>query len=114
MIEILIYIILELIFFIIFSSEKKEIDLNTRNLKHDMKNHLICIYECLEQENLNYAKKYVGNLLNNSDYFKASHSIKSGNIVIDALLNHKNTVMIQLQIKHVSIQSLNKVRYVVG
>ncbi len=79
--------------------ERREADLNIKNIKHDMKNHLICIWECLEQENWYYAKKYVDNLMNNSDFFKSSYGINSGNIVIDALLNHKNTMMKQLQIK---------------
>lgn len=79
--------------------ERKEADLNIKSIRHDMKNHLICILECLEQENWHYAKKYVDDLLNNPNYFKNNYGINSGNIVIDAILNHKNTVMTELHIK---------------
>lgn len=82
--------------------ERKEADLNIKSIRHDMKNHLICILECLEQENWDYAKKYVDDLLNNPNYFKNNDGINSGNIVIDALLNHKNTVMTELRIKMIT------------
>ncbi|MFU0824763.1 sensor histidine kinase [Clostridium sp.] len=79
--------------------EREESNLNIRNIKHDIENHLICIRECVEREDLESAKRYIDDLLKGEDYFKTDTSIDSGNIVIDALLNYKNSIMKQSGIK---------------
>lgn len=73
--------------------EREESNLNIRNIKHDMENHLVCIREYMEREDWHYAKKYIEDLLNCKDNFKMNSHIESGNIVIDALLNYKNHIM---------------------
>lgn len=73
--------------------EREESNLNIRNIKHDMENHLVCIREYMERGDWQYAKKYIEDLLNCKDNFKMNSHIESGNIVIDALLNYKNHVM---------------------
>lgn len=73
--------------------EREESNLNIRNIKHDMENHLVCIREYMEREDWQLAKKYIEDLLNCKDNFKMNSHIESGNIVIDALLNYKNHVM---------------------
>lgn len=79
--------------------EREESTLNIRNIKHDMENHLICIREYIEREDWGYAKKYIEDLLNGEIYFKTNSCIDSGNIVVDALLNYKNSIMQKLDIK---------------
>lgn len=79
--------------------EREEATINIRNIKHDMENHLICIREYMEREDWVYAKKYIEDLLNGENYFKINSCIDSGNIVIDALLNYKNSIMQKLNIK---------------
>lgn len=78
--------------------EREESKLNIRNMKHDIENHLICIREYLERCDLEYAKKYVDDLLHGGTYFNENTSINSGNIVVDALLNYKFRIMQQHQI----------------
>lgn len=73
--------------------EREESDLNIRNIKHDIKNHLLCIREYMEKEHLDYAKKYIDGLIFDDHYFKNNSSIDSGNIVVDALLNYKLGIM---------------------
>lgn len=79
--------------------EREESNLNIRNIKHDMQNHLVCIWEYMEKEDWQYAKKYIEDLLNCKDNFKMNSHIESGNIVIDALLNYKNHVMKKMGIE---------------
>lgn len=79
--------------------EREESTINIRNIKHDIENHLICIREYIEREDCNYAKKYIDDLVSSEIYFKTSSCINSGNIVVDALLNYKNSIMQQLNIK---------------
>ena len=47
---------------------------------------------------MQYAKKYVDDLLHGGTYFNENTSINSGNIVVDALLNYKFRIMQQHQI----------------
>ena len=78
--------------------EWEKSSLNIRNIKHDIKNHLICIREYIERDNMQLAKKYIEDLLNEDTYLKSNSYIDSGNIVVDALLNYKNNIMHQLGI----------------
>lgn len=82
--------------------EREESNLNIRNLKHDIENHLICIREYLEREDFDYAIRYIDDLLKGENYFKSNSCIDSGNIVVDTLLNYKKTIMEHLQIRMLS------------
>lgn len=82
--------------------EREESTINIRNIKHDIENHLICIRECIERKDCNYAKKYIDDLVKGEIYFKTGSCIDSGNIVVDALLNYKNSIMQQLNIKMIT------------
>lgn len=79
-------------------TEWEESSLNIRNIKHDIKNHLICIREYIERNNMQLAKKYIEDLLNEDTYFNSNSYIDSGNIVVDALLNYKNNIIHNLGI----------------
>ena len=60
---------------------------------------IIHIMEYLERRDLELAQKYVGGLLKGDNYLTNKLYIDSGNIVIDALLNYKSSVMEQSKIK---------------
>lgn len=47
---------------------------------------------------MSFAKKYVEDLLSENNYFQSNSCINSGNIVVDTLLNYKNSVMQELGI----------------
>lgn len=79
--------------------EQEESNLNIRNIKHDIKNHLICIKECMDRNDLDYAKKYIHELLNGENYLKINSIMNSGNIVVDALINYKYMEMQRLKIE---------------
>lgn len=67
--------------------EGREAELKIRRLRHDMKNHLICIKEYAKKEDYNELIQYISNISNDShnSYCKAN----SGNLVIDSILNYK-------------------------
>lgn len=79
--------------------EREESNLNIRNIKHDIENHLLCIREYIDRDEMEFARKYIEDLLNDENYFSANSSIDSGNIVVDTLLNYKNNIMRELGIK---------------
>lgn len=79
-------------------AEREESNLNIRNIKHDIENHLICIREYIDRNDMSFAKKYVEDLLSENNYFQSNSCINSGNIVVDTLLNYKNSVMQELGI----------------
>jgi len=86
--------------------EQQEIFLNRRNMNHDIKNHLLCIYGTLEKENIAYARKYINDLLSEKLYFESFRCLESGNLVIDGLLNYKRNIMDRFSIrlsKHIEI-----------
>ena len=79
-------------------AEREESDLNIRKIKHDIENHLICIREYIERNDMIFAKRYIEDLLSENNYFKSNSCINSGNIVVDSLLNYKNSFMHDLGI----------------
>lgn len=79
--------------------EREESSLNIRNIKHDIENHLICIGEYMDRNDLAYARKYIDELLVEKNYFQTASVINSGNVVVDALLNYKYIEMQELGIK---------------
>lgn len=79
--------------------EREESNHNIRNIKHDIENHLICIKEYMDRDELDYARKYINDLLMGKSYFQINSPINSGNIVVDALLNYKFMKMQQIGIE---------------
>lgn len=82
--------------------EREESNLNIRNMKHDMENHLICVKEYINRKELGLAQSYIDKLLTGDNYFRESLCIESGHIVIDALLNYKIHIMQKYGIKMIS------------
>lgn len=79
--------------------EREESTINIRNIKHDFENHLICIKEYVERKNWECANKYIDELLKGEKYLGNGAVIKTGNIVVDAILNYKKSIMQQLGIE---------------
>lgn len=80
--------------------KKEELNQNIRTIRHDIKNHLLCIQECLEREDLASAEDYIEDLLQGSHFLnEKSCLINTGNLAIDALLNYKGLVMGQMGIR---------------
>jgi len=71
--------------------EKSVKELHT--LKHDSKNHLLCVKKYMESQEYDQAENYINNLLNIEGFGNNLNQIKSGNMVLDALLNYKNRIM---------------------
>lgn len=67
---------------IIAESERR-----TRELRHDMKNHLIAISKLAEDEGLNQIPEYIDSLINST--IVAGQFSNTGNIILDGIINMK-------------------------
>ena len=63
---------------------------------------MICVREYLERREFDYAIIYINDILNSKKSLISNYDINSGNVVVDALLNYKKSVMEQLNIVMVS------------
>ncbi|MSS62723.1 ATP-binding protein [Velocimicrobium porci] len=86
------------------SLEREETMLRFRAIRHDMKNHFIYMHELLEQKKYNRLQNYIERIMQMDEYFKYE-ICKSGNILIDSLINYKyeiaqkNEIPFELQIE---------------
>lgn len=62
-------------------------DQTARMLKHDMKNHLICVQELLGNQQVNEAKDYIASMIGKSGF--NDHPIRTGNSIFDVIMNEK-------------------------
>ena len=69
-----------------------------RRLRHDMKNHLISLMGMIESGNANDARDYIENLLNDGKLIKTGDISRTGNIVVDSLINYKYAMAKELGI----------------
>lgn len=78
---------------------KKQLENNIelRRYKHDQKNLLIVLQSYLENNEIESAKKYIGDL---SDYIKKTEGCNTGNYILDALLDDKRN---RVEKKNISI-----------
>lgn len=70
--------------------EKQKIIDEVRRTKHDMKNNMIYLQNLMKtdpEEAEKYLEKFIGNTIERTDEFS-----KSGNFAVDSLLNYKNMV----------------------
>lgn len=79
-----------------YESLKEKIE-QTRKLKHDMRNHLMCVEMLIE----NNQKEKAMSILNDIEYImqESDLEISSGNSIIDAILNEKNKLARKYGIK---------------
>lgn len=88
--------------------EKESVMMNARNIKHDMKQHFIVLIELLDKNENDMAIVYLKKLID-MNILNSDGICKTGNIVIDSLINAKYTVASNLKIKfdidiHIPIQ----------
>lgn len=86
------YMEMQLKHFEAYKNSQKE----TRRIKHDMKNHIICISELLDKNKIEEVKKYVNELKENIT--SIDNNFKTGNIVLDSIINEKYSYMKQQNI----------------
>lgn len=69
-----------------------------RRLRHDMKNHLTSLMGMIDSGDANEARDYIENLLNDGKLIKNGDISRSGNIVVDSLINYKYSMAKELGI----------------
>ena len=69
----------------------KNSQIETRRIKHDMKNHIICINGLLDKNKIDELKEYVNGLKENVEGIDSS--FKTGNIIVDSIINEKYAVI---------------------
>ena len=69
----------------------KNSQIETRRIKHDMKNHIICINELLGKNRLQELKEYIDDL--KEDIEGIDSSIRTGNVILDSIINEKYTII---------------------
>ena len=78
--------------------EREAFNNELRRVRHDMKNHLTSILGMVEFDEKQKAKDYIMNLLADGIEYIPEHVSRSGNIVIDSLINHKCAIAKKLGI----------------
>jgi len=69
--------------------EKEKVYKEIRKINHDFKNHIVCIENLLKEGKHNLAIEYIRDLKNEA--FETYTWIKTGNDVVDAILNQKRS-----------------------
>ncbi|WP_163927205.1 MULTISPECIES: sensor histidine kinase [Pseudobutyrivibrio] len=73
-----------------------------RRLRHDMKNHLTSLLGMIDSGSTNDARDYIENLLNDGKLIKTGDISRTGNIVVDSLINYKYSMAKELGIEFTS------------
>ena len=73
-----------------------------RRLRHDMKNHLTSLMGMIDSGSTNDARDYIENLLNDGKLIKTGDISRTGNIVVDSLINYKYSMAKELGIEFTS------------
>lgn len=71
------------------AEERESYYLELRRMRHDMKNHLSGILGMINAEKISEAREYIQYMLNDGIGSKTEEVSRSGNIVVDSLVNHK-------------------------
>lgn len=69
--------------------EREKMDLEIRELKHNIKGHLICLNEYIQQDNIKSLKEYFSDMYKYLDVNGDKRICETGNIVIDTVINAK-------------------------
>ena len=84
-----------------------------RTMKHDMKNHLICIESLLRNMELDKLENYIKEI--REEISKEEYLIHTGNIIVDAILNEKTqkarekSIEVSCKFKNVEMLNINLV-----
>ena len=71
------------------AQEREEYDMEMRRLRHDMKNHMSSLLRVLQGNDTKQAEEYVRGMLQGSSDYRAEDISRTGNIIVDNLVNHK-------------------------
>lgn len=72
------------------AEERESLYLEIRRLRHDMKNYLSCLLGAVQNGEKKEAEMLIQGMLNNGISNKVSEVSRSGNIVVDSLVNYKH------------------------
>lgn len=73
-------------------AEREQTNLETRRVRHDMKEHLVSILGMVENRNIDLLENYIKSLINSSLDNSPDQISNTGNIVVDSLVNYKYSV----------------------
>lgn len=73
------------------AEERETRNLEIRKLRHDMKNHMVCLFSMVQSADIEMASLYINELLKKNEEYHLEEISRSGNIVIDSLINYKYT-----------------------
>lgn len=95
--------------------ELRKLQQNVRQLKHDMKNHLMVLTAYLNGEEYDQAKAYTSELL---DKFTTMHSyIETGNVLLNHILNEKLSyaksigIAVKAEIENLAFERMNRMDF---
>lgn len=96
-------------------AELRELHQNVRQLKHDMKNHLMVLTAYLNDGEYDQAKAYTSELL---DKFSTMHSyIETGNVLLNHIINEKLSyakaqgILVKAEIENLSFERMNRMDF---
>lgn len=96
-------------------TELKELNQNVRQLKHDMKNHLMVLTAYLNDGEYDQAKAYTSELL---DKFSTMHSyIETGNVLMNHIINEKLSyakamgIPVKAEIENLAFERMNRMDF---
>lgn len=95
--------------------ELRELHGNVRQLKHDMKNHLMVLTAYLNDGEYSQAKEYTSELL---DKFSTMHSyIETGNVLMNHIINEKLSyakslgILVKAEIENLAFECMNRMDF---
>lgn len=96
-------------------AELRELHQNVRQLKHDMKNHLMVLTAYLNDGEYDLAKAYTSELL---DKFSTMHSyIETGNVLLNHIINEKLSyakslgILVKAEIENLAFEKMNRMDF---
>lgn len=96
-------------------TELRDLHQNVRQLKHDMKNHLMVLTAYLNDGEYEQAKEYISELL---DKFSTMHSyIETGNVLLNHIINEKLSyakslgIVVKAEIENLAFARMNRMDF---
>ncbi len=74
------------------AEERESLYLQIRRMRHDMKNHLSGLYGMIAAGEIKQAEGYIQGMLDDGIGERMGEVSRSGNIVVDSLINHKYSI----------------------
>ena len=71
------------------AKEREAYDMEMRRLRHDMKNHMSSLLGMLQGDDAKQAEEYVRGMLRGTPECRAEDISRTGNVIVDSLVNHK-------------------------